>query len=187
MKGLLSVGSSVAVVVCLAMILATVASRVPVAQTVQRDVDFAEERAQTQALRDLVAEVRALRAVIESYTDGQARQQTLSDLLTVQQRRVSDATMRLDAVRRELDGVSSETRRLRDQVASFDDGLRRMTDTRQRADLEAQSRAAKDELDRATEQESQLRNRESETLSAVGFEEAKWNELVDRVNRTLAK
>ena len=185
MKGLLPVGRKVVVVGVLAVALAAGAALVPVAQT--RDTATAEAQAQTQALRELVSEVRALRGVIEGYTEGQIRQQTLSDLLAVQQRRVSDANNRLDTARRELDGVSDNVRRLQSGAASLEEGARRTTDAKERAAIEMQFRVSKEELDRATEQESQIRARESEALSAVGFEEAKWNELVDRVNRSLTR
>ncbi len=175
--------------VAVALVLVAGSRAVPLAQT--RDTASAESlrqaEAQTQALRDLVGEVRALRGVIESYTQGQIQSQTMTELLTVQQRRLADATTRLDVTRRELDGAASEVRRLAAEVSDFEDGVRQITDAARRRVLEEELPHRKQALDRQVQQEQQLRQRESELLSAVGLEEAKWNELVDRINRSLAR
>ena len=185
--GILVTGVGVAVV------LAAGSSVVPSAQT--RDTvsteTLVQAQAQTQALRDLVAEVRALRGVIEGYTAGQAQSQTLSDLLTVQQRRVAEATTRLDVTRRELEGASAELRRLTADVSDWEDAMRRpptdAADAARRREGGGQLQQMKRDLDRQSEQEQRLRLRESDLLSALGLEEAKWSELVDRVNRSLAR
>ena len=139
------------------------------------------------ALKELVAEVRGLRAVIEQYANAQIQAQAVGELLTVQQRRVSDVTARLDAVRRELDGSGVETRRITGALSGIEEALRRVTDPRERTQLETAQRDMKQELDRRTEQEQVIRSRESDLSSSLGLEDAKWNELVDRLNQWLRR
>jgi len=164
-----------------------IGARMPQAQVSNPGGSASEAQAQTQALRDLVAEVRALRAVIESYTAGQAQTQTLGSVLTVQQQRVSELNGRLEATRRELEGVSMNTRRLADEVQRSEDVTRRTQDSAERTRLEAQSRATREELERLNQQELQLRSRESELSGLQSSEENKLNELVDRINRSIAR
>ena len=64
-RSFLSIGGGVVVVL---LVLATSAAVMPSAQS--RDTDS------VQALRELVAEVRGLRTVIERYTEGQAQVQS---------------------------------------------------------------------------------------------------------------
>jgi hypothetical protein len=140
-----------------------------------------------QLLKELVAEVRGLRAAIEQYANAQIQAQAVGELLTVQQRRVSDVTGRLDAARRELEGSGAEMRRITGALSGLDEELRRASDPRERAQLEAAQRAMKGELDRRTDQDQVIRSRESELSGALGVEEAKWNELVDRLNQWLRR
>jgi hypothetical protein len=46
--------------------------------------------------RELVNELRALRAVIERFVETQSQTQTIASLMNVEQRRMADATARLD-------------------------------------------------------------------------------------------
>ena len=145
------------------------------------------EAESAQALKELVAEVRGLRAVIEQYANTQIQAQAVGELLNVQQRRVSEVTARLDSARKELDGSGVETRRITGALSGVEEALRRVTDPRERAQIEAQQRSLKDELERRTEQEQGIRSRESDLSSSLGLEEAKWNELVDRLTQWLRR
>lgn len=140
-----------------------------------------------KALKELVAEVRSLRAVIEQYANAQIQSQAVGELLSVQQRRVSDVTARLDSVRQELDGSASETRRITAAVTGLEESLRRASDPNERGQLEMQLRANRSELEQRAAQEQGLRGRESELLNSLGIEEAKWSELVDRLNQWLRR
>ena len=58
------------------------------------------------ASRELLNEIRALRAAIERFAEAQTQTQTIASLMTIQQRRMAEATTRLDVVRRELDAMN---------------------------------------------------------------------------------
>jgi hypothetical protein len=172
-------------VIAALIVVGSVAAVIPSAQS--RDTETA---AQTQALRDLVGEVRALRGVIENYTQGQARVQTTTELLAIQQRRAADATARLDATRRELDAVILEGRDLAMRLSTADDEARQaqgnpQLDAKKRQQFDLALQQIKQGLEQQSQHEQLLRARESEFVSAAGLEEARWSELVDQVTRSL--
>ena len=140
-----------------------------------------------KALRELVAEVRSLRATIEQYANVQIQAQAVGELLSVQQRRVADVTMRLDQTRRELDGISSESRRLSAQALDLEESLHAAADPKLRTETELQQRALKQELERHAEQEQTLRGRETDLINSLALEDAKWNDLAERMNQWLRK
>lgn len=140
-----------------------------------------------KALRELVAEVRSLRATIEQYANAQIQAQAVGELLSVQQRRVADVTMRLDQMCRELDGIGSESRQLSAQASDLEESLRVASDPKLRMETEMQQRALKQELERHIEQEQTLRSRETDLMNSLVVEEAKWNDLVERMNQWLRR
>ena len=140
-----------------------------------------------KALRELVAEVRSLRAAIEQYANTQIQAQSVGELLSVQQRRVADVISRLDVARREIDANSAETRRMSTHVANIEESLRRVGDAKQRAQLEMERDAIQQELEQRSSQEQTARTRETELSNTLAVEEAKWNDLVDRMNQWLKR
>src|SRR5437762_7337938 len=76
----------------------------------------AQESAQggdtAKAVRELTGEIRSLRAAIERTSESQLQRQILGLYLSLQQNRVGQATARLDAVRRELEGLTNHDREL---------------------------------------------------------------------------
>lgn len=161
------------------LVLSTGAAVMPSAQS--RDTDS------VQALRELVAEVRGLRTVIERYAEAQLQTQTASELISVQQRRVADASGRLDAARRELEGTLDRLRDFTQQLAGTEVRRRQTTDPLQRAELEEVDRRLAAEIELMTERERDLRGRESELLNLLATEEGKWNELVARLDQWLRR
>jgi hypothetical protein len=138
--------------------------------------------------RELLNEIRALRAAIERFADVQTQTQTLASLMTIQQRRMADATARLDVVRRELDAMNLHfndvSRRLAgaDQMTPRDligpDG-KPPVDPRQA--LEEHRAQLGHEFEGISAKLGQLRARESEVLNQAAFEEGRWRELTSRM------
>lgn len=142
--------------------------------------------------RELVNEIRALRAVIERFAETQSQTQTIASLMGVQQRRMAEATGRLDTVRRELDAAAIRyadvSRRLAaaDQMTPRDmtgpagtpplDGRRVLDELRSQLRYEFESVSA---------QVAQLRARESEILNQVAVEDGRWRELTGRMEQWL--
>ena len=73
------------------------------------------------------------------------------------------------------------------QVASLEEHLRRAGDAKERAQLEMEQHAVQEELERRSSQEQAARARETELSNTLALEEAKWNDLVDRMNQWLRR
>jgi hypothetical protein len=140
-----------------------------------------------QAIRELTAEVRSLRAAVERAAQTQVQQQVLELYLTLQQGRVTQATMRLDTVRRELEGATSRADELAGEAARLDEQSIVETAPDKRRQLEAAGAATKQETRRIKAQEQQIRNRESEAFQAAQTEETRWAELSSQLEQLLKK
>ena len=144
--------------------------------------------------RELVNEIRALRVAIERYAEAQSQAQTIGSLMTVQQQRVTDASTRLDIVRRELDGTTIRYNEISRRLAAAEQmtpqdmigpGGTPLIDARQA--LEGHRAQMRNEFEAASGQLAQLRARESETLNQVTFEEGRWRELAGRMEQMLKR
>lgn len=152
---------------------------------------FSQEAAQTgetaKAIKELTGEIRTLRAAIERTSESQLQGQILGLYLSLQQNRVTQATSRLDAVRRELEEVGNSSRELAQNAAAMETALTQETDPAKRRQLEEQLRDQKQQLERLAAHEQQVRGREAEADQASQTEEARWTELISRLEQLLKK
>jgi hypothetical protein len=144
--------------------------------------------------RELVNEIRALRAVIERFAEAQTQTQTITSLMTVQQRRMAEATSRLDIVRRELDATTIRYNEMSRRLAAAEQmtpkdmtgpGGTPPIDARQA--LEELRSHLRNEFESISGQLAQLRARESEILNQAAFEEGRWRELTSRMEEWLKR
>ena len=147
----------------------------------------AQSRETVRAIQELTAEIRTLRLAVTHSAETQLQGQVLGLYLNLQQGRVLQANARLDMVRREIDGASTRARDLADDLAGLEARLPQESDPERRREVEAQMRATKQQLDRFSAQEQHIRNREGEIFQAAQTEEARWNELVARLEQLLKK
>lgn len=143
--------------------------------------------------RELVSEVRALRAVIERYADGQIQTQTITGLLDVQQRRLADLNARLDTVRREVGGASEDVQKWTNELTT----LERMSESAlmkqgssledSRREVERMRTLARNQFEMTASHLQSLRAREGELLNQLAAEESRWNELVGRLDQWLRR
>jgi|SRR5579864_1738657 len=138
-------------------------------------------------LAALTAEVRALRLAVEESTRSQTQTQALAVYLAAQQSRLVQVGGRLDAVRTELAAAAGRFRELTDSLASAQTRLATLNQPEMRADLEEVVRAFKQQSDRAAEQVQQLTARESELAQMFQTEEARWADLIARLEQTIKK
>jgi len=139
------------------------------------------------SLRELTAEIQQLRLAIEQSSRTQTQAQALGIFLSAQQSRILQVTTRLDAARKELDVLSQRATNHASQVARFDDELPRVTDPKQRAEYEDRSRSLKAEMKMIGAEEQQARVREAEMLQAWQQEEARWNDLIARLQQIVER
>jgi hypothetical protein len=140
-----------------------------------------------KAIKELTAEIRTLRATIERTSESQLQGQILGLYLSLQQNRVTQATARLDAVRREVEGVSNQARATADQVAEMDAALLQETDPVKRRVFEQQQRDFKQQAAQVAAMEEQVKAREAEAYQAAQTEEQRWTELIGRLEQLLKK
>jgi hypothetical protein len=146
------------------------------------------------ASRELLNEIRALRAAIEQFAEAQTQTQTIASLMTIQQRRMADATARLDIVRRELDVMNLHYNDVSHRLAGADqmtpkdlmgpDGKAPIDARKALEDHRAQLRY---EFEGISAKLGQLRARESEMLNQAAFEEGRWRELTSRMEEWLKR
>jgi hypothetical protein len=151
----------------------------------------AQEPAQTgdivKAIKDLTGEIRSLRAAIERTSESQLQGQVLGLYLNLQQNRVTQATERLDGDRRELEGLTNRDREITQTAAAGDLALTQETDPAKRRAIEDGQREMKAEAERLAVQLQQVRNREAEAYQAEQAEEARWTELIAKLEQLLKK
>jgi hypothetical protein len=151
----------------------------------------AQESAQgpetVRAIKELTGEIRSLRTAIEHGAESQLQGQILGLYLNLQQNRVTQATARLDEVRRELEGVMARAREMAQEATSLEARLAEETDATKRRDIERAQVGTKQESERAAAQEQRVRNRETEVYQALQTEEARWTELISRLEQLLKK
>jgi hypothetical protein len=140
-----------------------------------------------RAIKELTTEVRGLRAVIEHSAQSQLQSQVLGLYLNLQQNRVTQATARMDDVRRELEGVSGRTRELAQQATALEGRLAEEADPVKRREIERAQAATKQEAEGAAAHEQQVKQREIDAYQVVQTEEARWTDLISRLEQLLKK
>jgi hypothetical protein len=151
----------------------------------------AQESTQTvetpRAIKELTSEVRSLRVAIERTSDSQLQGQILGLYLSLEQSRITQAATRLDAARRELEAVSGRARELAQQAATLEALVDQETDPVKRRKFEEGLRDTQYEAKKFAAQEQQVRNRETEAYQASQTEEARWTELISKLEQLLKK
>ena len=168
-RGAAMVGAAVAMVVCAAALLAQASDPVP------------------GSLGELTAEIRQLRLAVEQSSRTETQAQALGIFLSAQQSRIVQVTARLDAARKELDAIAQQSAAHVSQLTALEAQLPQMTDPPERLAFEDRVRGLKVELKTVATQEQQARTRENEMLQTWLQEEARWNDLITRLQQIVAR
>ena len=139
------------------------------------------------SLGELTAEIRLLRSAIEQSTRTQTQAQALGIFLSAQDRRVMQTTGRLESARRELVNLSQQSSTYTHQLAQIEEDLPRTTGPEERAALEDRIKEIKLEMKVVAMREQEARAREAETLQTWQLEEARWNDLISRLQQIVAR
>jgi hypothetical protein len=135
------------------------------------------------SLDTLTAELKQLRVAVEELTRSQTQTQALGVYLSVQQSRMLQVSARLDAARKDLDVAAIRSRDLAGQLVNIEEQLRTVTEPDHRAQLENAVRQLKYEQGTVSLQEQQARAREVELYQTLQVEEARWNDLISRLEQ----
>jgi chromosome segregation ATPase len=139
------------------------------------------------SLAALTAEISQLRLAVEESTRNQTQTQALGVYLSAQQSRILQVANQLDRVRKDIDAASDRSQVLATQLTSFEDMLSQATEPPRRAELENRIRAVSSEQKRASLQEQQARNREAEISQALQLENARWSDLISRLEQLIKR
>jgi chromosome segregation ATPase len=136
-------------------------------------------------LGELTGEIRQLRLAIEQASRTQT--QALGIFLSAQQSRILQVTTRLDAARTELDAIGRQSTAHANHLAMLEEQIPKISDPNERAALEDRSKGLKTEMKAVAAQEQQARTREAEMLQAWQQEEARWNDLIGRLQQLVER
>ena len=137
------------------------------------------------SLGELTSEIRQLRLAIEQSVRTQA--QALGIFLSAQQSRILQVTTRLDAARKELDTIARQSTEHADHMAGLEEQIPKTSDPNERAAFEDRSKGLRIEMKAVAAQEQQARTREAEMLGAWQQEEARWNDLIARLQQIVER
>jgi hypothetical protein len=101
--------------------------------------------------------------------------------------RVVQVAARLDAARKDLDTLTIRSRELATQLASIDDESRQVTEPKRRAGLEDANRNLRWEQKSVGLQEQQARSQEGELSQAMQLEDARWSDLISRLEQLIKR
>ena len=139
------------------------------------------------SLAALTAEIRQLRLAVEESTRTQTQTQALGVYLSVQSARLVQVAAKLDAARKELDALTVRLKQMSAELASTEDALPRVTNPEARTQLDVQRRALKQELEGVGLQEHLARTRETELSQILQVEDARWTDLISRLEQLIRK
>jgi hypothetical protein len=141
----------------------------------------------TGSLSELTSEIRQLRFAVEQSTRTQTEAQALGIFLSAQQSRILQVTTRLDVARKEAEAMAQQSTDHANHVAAIEAQLARVTDPGERLALEDRARGLKLEIKAVASREQQARAREGEIFQAYQQEEARWNDLIARLQQIIQR
>ncbi len=135
------------------------------------------------SLGELTAEIRQLRFAIEQSSRTQTQAQALGIFLSAQQSRILQVTTRLDEARRELGAAAQRAVATSNELARLEEAIPHLADPNERMAVEDRTKSLKLESKNIATQEQQARTHEAEMLQAWQQEEARWNDLIARLQQ----
>jgi len=136
-----------------------------------------------ESLAALTAEVRQLRIAVEEFARTQTETQALGAYLSARQGRLMQTNQQLDAVRKEIDAATANSRGFEEQLAAYSDELSLSTGRAKRDGLESAIRATEAERSRVELELQQARARENDLSRTLALEEDRWNDALCRMER----
>ena len=134
----------------------------------------------------LISEVRQLRAAVEDSGKRQTETQAMAVYLSAQQSRMVQMSQQLEQARTELTTVAAGLVQFRATIKSMQ-GDAASIDPADRKEAEGMLALFKPQLDAAVQKEQQLRAREAELSQALMTEDARWRELIGRLEQMIKR
>lgn len=135
----------------------------------------------------LITEVRQLRLAVEASSRQQAQIQGLSVYLSAQQSRLTQIGAQLDAARNDLIGATASAQQFANLLSGAQTEVARASTAEEREQTTDMIRMFKQQAAQAAERERQIRERELALTQALQSEEARWVELVTRLEQSVRR
>ena len=141
-------------------------------------------------MKELLVEVRGLRAALEQLASAGPRVQLMFGRLQLQEQRVTEQVKKLDAVRMQLVKAQDEETRQRGQVTRLEEFVRSNPGHQERADIEQSLPGMRRHLATLTAETQRLLADEASLVSNISTEQNRWsdiNRMLDELDRALTR
>ena len=139
------------------------------------------------SLTTLTAEIHQLRLAVEESTRTQSQTQALAVYLSVQKDRVVQVAARLDSLRKDLDATTLQARRQSGDLTRLEGELGQAPSPEIRTAMMQQATALRRDVVNLTAQAEGLRAREADIAQSLQTEEARWADLISRLEQVIRR
>ena len=139
------------------------------------------------SLAELTAEVRQLKVAIQEAGRSQNQMQALNISLTAQQSRLAQVSARLDAAEDDLQQAVSRTQEAVAVIATAQNAPRPNISAEERAQLAEMVKEFRQQADQAQTRENTARVKRDDLMNAFRAEEARWLQLVARLEEIIKR
>ena len=141
-------------------------------------------------MKELLVEVRGLRAAMEQLASAGPRVQLMFGRLQLQEQRINEQVRKLDVVREQLKGVQAQESGELGRIQNFENFVRNNPSSPERADLEQSLPGMRRHLATLTAETQRLLAEEANLASLIGTEQNRWadiNRALDELDRALTR
>lgn len=141
-------------------------------------------------MKELLLEVRGLRAAMEQLASAGPRVQLMLGRLQLQEQRINDQARKLDGLRAQLAKAQEEETNTRATIQRYEEFVRNNPSSPERTDLENDLPVLRKSLVRLSANTQRLLAEEATMTSAIGVEQNRWSDInrtLDELDRTLGR
>jgi hypothetical protein len=139
------------------------------------------------SLAELTAEVRQMKVALQEASRSQNQMQALNISLTAQQSRLAQVSARLDTAEEDLQQAMSRTQEAVTVIATAQNESRPNASVEERAQLAEMVKTFRQQAEQAQTRENNARVRRDELMNAFRAEEARWLQLVAKLDEIVKR
>lgn len=139
------------------------------------------------SLAELTAEVRQLKVALQDASRSQNQMQALNISLTAQQSRLAQVSARLDTAEEDLQQAMSRTREAVTVISTAQNETKPNSSVEERAQIAQMVKMFRQQADEAQAVENTARAKRDDLMNAFRAEEARWLQLVARLEEIIKR
>lgn len=139
------------------------------------------------SLAELTAEVRQMRVALQEASRSQNQMQALNISLTAQQSRLAQVSARLDTAEEDLQQAMSRTREAVTVITTAQNETRPNMTAEERGQLAEMVKVFRQQADEAQARENNARAKRDDLVNAFRAEEARWLQLVAKLEEIVKR